>query len=433
MSDMKKLFFVVILVFVAVACNKKYADTDAGFGSLKISAITDRSVISIQSRAVNLNPETYFLTLQSDKGIAYSGPFPEGGILSNLPAGTYVGKLSSEAETFAEPAFDTPFYAATVNNIVITSGGTTSVEFVCKQMNAGVKFVYDPSLAAAGYGNIVPVITQSGHSLSYSGDNLTATGYFTAGNATLTLLNNDIPVQISKVTTEIPLTLMAKELWTITLMAVMPPTVNSTTIVASVDVLDIIDRTLDITIDPTYVPLVTLFSENFARCTGPNYPIAGEIFSTSGTGYTALTSESAIANAGLTGWTFVSGYTCKNGLKMGITATFATATTPPLTAIGETPTTITLTFMAANWETTQKGLKIDVIGAGSVGSPVNGIITLPVGTANGATISEASEMKQYTVVINDATQDTQIVFSPASTSGNNRYFLANVVVTTGGK
>jgi hypothetical protein len=174
---MKKLFFLSILIFFVAGCNKKYTGTDKGFGSLRVSAIIDRSVISIQSRAVNINPETYYLTLQSEQGIAYNGLFPEGGTISNLPAGTYIGKLSSGAAAFSQPAFDSPFYAATVNNIVITSGGTTPVEFICKQLNAGVKFVYDASLAAAGYANIVPVITQSGQSLNYSGANLMAILY----------------------------------------------------------------------------------------------------------------------------------------------------------------------------------------------------------------------------------------------------------------
>ena len=417
---MKKLFLLSVLVFFVVGCNKKYTKTDAGFGSLKISAITDRSVISIQSRAANLDTETYFLTLQSEQGrTVYNGQFPKGGTIPNLPAGTYTGKLSSEAVAFSTPAFDAPFYTATVNNIVITSGGTTHVDFVCTQSNAGVRFVYDNSLKTSGYEDIVPVITQSGNSLSYSDENSAATGYFSAGNAVLTLLDNDVPVNITSVSTQIPLTFMPKELWTITLKASM----TNSTITASVD-LNIIERLLDVTIDPGYIPTITVFRETFAKCTGPDYPIAGATFSTS-VSFPALTSA-----AGLTEWTFVSAYTCNQGLKMGVSATNGIATTPKLTAIGATHKTITLTFMAANWETTQKGLKVDVIGAGSVFSPAGGIIPLPAGTSNNGTISEASAMKQYTVVIENATQDTQIVFSPAADTGSNRYFLADITVTT---
>ena len=426
---MKKLFLVAVLALAVGACNKDYKSTDAGYGSLKISAIIDRSVISIQSRAVNIDPETYFLTLQSEQGaVAYNGLFPDGGIIPNLPAGKYIGRLRSDAAGFSEPAFDSPFYAATVNNIVITSGGTTSIEFLCKQLNAGARFIYDPSLVTAGYGDIVPVITQAGFSLNYSGGNLTSTGYFAVGDAVLTLLDDGTPVQISKITTEVPLTFMAKELWTITLKAVVPPIGGSAAIIAAVDVEDVIDRPLDITIDPTFSPVMTVFSENFANCGGPNYPIAGELFSTSAS-FPGLATAQAITNAGLTGWTFSTGYTCNNGLKMGTTSGAGIATTPKLTAIGAAPSTIVLTFTASNWETASRNIKVDVIGGGSIVSPDGGIITLPAGTSNGQVISEKSEMKQYTVIISGATQDTQIVFSPAAATSN-RYFLADITVVT---
>ena len=422
---MRKIFLFAVLALVSVACNKKYSGTDEGYGSLKISAIIDRSVISIQSRAVNINPETYFLTLQSDKGIVYNGVFPVGGTIPNLPAGTYTGRLKSEAAEFTVPAFDTPFYAATINNIAITSGGTTSVEFVCKQSNAGVKFIYDPSLAAAGYGGIVPVIAQSGYSLSYSGGNRAATGYFTAGNASLSLLDGETPVAISGSLTEIPLTLAAKELWTITLKAIAPPSDGDAAIIATVET-EIIDKFMEITIGAPVAS--TIFHENFEQCSGPNYPVAGETFSSSAS-FPSLATALAVTNAGLEGWTFVSGYTCNNGLKMGLASTNGIATTPELTAIGATPATIVITFMAANWETTAKGLKVDVIGDGAVVSPIGGTVTLPAGTSNGQVISEESAMKQYTVVISGATQNTQIVFSPSSSSGSNRYFLADVFVS----
>jgi len=426
-KPMKKLFGVTILVLVIGACNKDYTGTNAGYGSLRISAVIDRSVISIQSRAANIDPETYFLTLQSNQGIAYNDEFPAEGKVSDLPAGIYTGRLKSEMTEFTVPAFDSPFYAATVNNIVITSGGTSSVEFVCKQSNAGVKFIYDSSLSAAGYDNIIPVVEQSGHSLSYSDINKTATGYFAAGNATLKLFDEDEPVAIYGSSTEIPLTFGSKELWTITLKAVIPPGKGAAAITAIVDT-DVIDRSLEITIGAAVVTIV--FHENFASCiTGPNYPIEGATFSTTGTGYPSLATEQAIASASLTGWTFVNGYTCYNGLKMGIASpNHGTATTPPLIEIGETPTDVVLTFMAANWETLERRLKVEVTGGGSIVSPTDGIVTLPVGTGNNGTISAESAMQKYTVIIEGATKDTRIVFSPASTTGNNRYFLADVTV-----
>ena len=422
---MRKLLLFAILALVVVACNKDYTGTDAGYGSLKISAVIDRSVISIQSRAVNINPETYFLTIQSDQGIVYDDVFPVGGKISNLPAGTYTGELKSDAAGFTVPEFDSPFYVATVNNIVVTSGGTTSVDFVCKQLNSGVRFIYDSSLAAAGYGNIVPVVTQSGQSLNYSGANKNTTGYFASGNAILKLLDGGVPVAIYGSSTEIPLTFEPKELWTITLKAVVSPDSKSIADITAKVETDVIDRVLDVTIGAKITTIV--FQENFAKCAGPDYPIEGATFSSSG--FTnSLATEKAISDAGLTGWTFVSGYTCKNGLKMGIANGNGIATTPPLDKLSTTPKDVTLTFMAANWETASRSLKIEVTGAGSVASPVGGTISLPAGTSTGVTISAASAMQQYTVLINGATEDTRIVFSPSSATGNNRYFLSDVTV-----
>jgi len=428
---MRKLFLFTILVFAAIACNKKYTNTDAGYGSLKVTAITDRSVISIQSRAANLDPETYILTLQSDQGIAYNGVFPTGGTISDLPAGTYIGRLKSEATEFSIPAFDSPFYAATVNNIVITSGGTTPVEFVCRQANAGVKFIYDPSLEAAGYGDIVPVVTQAENSLNYSGSNRSETGYFAAGDVTIKLLDEDTPIQISGSSTEITLSLAARELWTITLKAVVTPDNGRATIAVTIDT-DVIERTLEITIGSavtTIDPALIVFSESFELCTGRNYPIAGETFSTNTTGAYALNSQEAIDGVGLTGWTFETGYTCNKGLRMGNGTANGTATTPPLTEIGATPTTVVLTFMAANWEPDAKNIRVEVEGDGAIASPNNGIIALPAGTSSGGVISESAAMKRYNVVINGATENTKIVFAPTlGNSSRNRYFLADITV-----
>ena len=410
---MRKLLLAAVLVLVAGACNKDYNDTDAGYGSLKVSAVIDQNA--------NINPETYFLTLQSDEGIAYNKAFPVGGEISDLPAGTYVGKLKSEAAEFAVPVFESPFYSTTVNNIVITSGGTTSVEFVCKQTNTGVKFIYDSSLGAAGYSNITPVITQSGHSLSYSGANKTSTGYFTAGNATLKLLNGDVPIMFGGSLTEIPLTLESKDPLTITLKAIVASDKHKAVITDT----DATHRSMEITIGATVIS--TVFSESFANCTGTNYPIAGETFNSSGYAG-SLASESALIRAGLSEWTLESAYSCNNGLKMGVTAGNGIAITPQLEALGTTPTNVTLTFMAANWETAQRTLRVGVTGDGSVVSPAGGTINLPSGTANGNVISTTSAMRQYTVTIEGATKDTRIVFSPSSSSGSNRYFLADVNV-----
>ena len=114
---------------------------------------------------------------------------------------------------------------------------------------------------------------------------------------------------------------------------------------------------------------------------------------------------------------------------MGNGTANGTATTPPLTEIGATPTTVVLTFMAANWEPTARNIKVEVEGDGVIASPNDGIVNLPAGTSGSEVISESAAMKRYNVVINGATENTKIVFAPTlGNSYRNRYFLADITV-----
>jgi hypothetical protein len=425
-------------VITLASCAKEPAAPEAtdGRGTLRVEAVANPAVIHIQgkTRAANLDVDTYHLTLQSGATIAYSGTIPEGGTIPDLPAGTYTGILRSEATDFTAPAFDTPFYSATATNLVITPGGTTPVSFDCRQSNAGVRFVYDSSLAAAGLGDIIPVIAQDGNNLTYSGTNHTATGYFAAGGATLTLTDGGAPVALSGGATSAPLTFAARELWTITLKAVAQS--GGAGIEVTLDQ-ETDNREQEFTLDPsdngggTPDPSAVLFSEDFAGCTGPAYPVEGATFDASAT-FPTLMMAQTIEDAGLTGWTFTNGYTCAGGLKMGKNTGVersGIATTPPLAALGDTPATVTLTFLAANVEAQARELTVGTTGAGSVTSPAGGAVALPVGTPDGETVSAGAAMKRYTVTIDGATRNTRIVFAPAATTGDSRYFLADVTVS----
>jgi hypothetical protein len=398
-----------------------------------VEASADPAVIQIQgkTRAANLDVTTYHLTLQSGATIAYSGTIPADGTIADLPAGSYTGILRSSATDFTAPAFDTPFYSATVEGIEITSGGTTPVAFDCRQSNVGVKFVYDASLTAAGLDDIIPVITQSENNLTYSGTDKDNTGYFAAGGATLTLTDGGAPGALSGGATSAPLTFAAREVWTITLKAVAQSG-GATGVEVSVDT-ETDNREQEITLDPdntdnTPDPSAIILSEDFAGCTGPAYPTEGAVFNASAT-FATITYAADAEEAGLEGWEFTNGFLCAGGVKMGKNAGVernGVAITPPLAGLGDTPATVTLTFLAANFEAQVRDLTISTTGAGSVTS---GTIALPAGTPDGETIAAGAAMKRYTVTIEGATQNTRIVFSPAATTGDNRYFLADVTVT----
>ncbi|MDR2882192.1 MAG: DUF4493 domain-containing protein [Alistipes sp.] len=426
-------------VFAAAAiftsCNRT-TDYETGYGSLAVSAWSDPTVIDVDSpaatRAANLDTKTYHLTLQSGTTVAYDGMIPADGKIENLPAGTYTGTLQSAQSRFTVPAFDAPFYSATAANIVITPGGTTPVAFLCRQINAGVRFVYDTSLATAGLGDIIPVIAQGAGSLAYSGTNRNATGHFTPGGATLTLTLDGTPLTVAGAGS-VPMTLAAREVWTVTLR--VNPNNGGVGIEAELDT-ETDGRDMEITVDPsgggdggnnggTPGPAMVVFAADFAKCTGPAYPAEGATFNASAW-FPTLTLLSAIEAAGLSGWTFENGYLCAGGLKMGNMAgtTGGTATTPPLAALGDTPATVVLTFLAANFESAPAGLAVSVTGGGSVAS--GGSITLPAGTPDGGTIAASAAMKRYTVTITGATAATRVVISSAAA---NRYFLADLNVS----
>jgi hypothetical protein len=367
---------------------------------------------------------------------AYDGILPEEGMIPDLPAGSYTGTLRSEREAFTlVPAFDTPRYSATVEGIVIPPGATASVEFVCRQTNAGVRFLYDPSLAEAGYGDAVPVLALGSHDLEYSGGDKDNTGYFMPGTAVLTLTDGGVPLTLSGASSS-SLRLSERELWTVTLTTAASQGTGGSGITASVDT-ETIGRELTVTVGPPAdkpAPPVTppadgktLLRETFARCAGSAYPVAGAVFNSSAA-YPALNTPERIAAAGLGGWELNNAYTCAGGLKMGKGGTGGTATTPPLSALGGATADVVVTLLAAGWEAAPIGLRVSVVGGGRVVSPAGGVLSLSAGTPNGKVVAPSSAMTRYAVAIDGATRDTRIVFAPAADKGNNRYFLADITV-----
>ncbi len=386
------------------------------------------------TRAANLDTKTYHLTLKSGATTAYEGTMPAGGKIENIPAGTYTGTLRSTPAEFAAPAFDTPVYSATVSGIKVTAGGSTPVDFDCAQTNAGVKFVYDASLATAGMAAVVPVVAQGNNNLAYSGANKSATGYFKAGAAALTLTLDGKPLTVGG-SGSVPLTLAAQEVWTVTLKANAPS--GGAGITVEVDP-GTENNDTAVTLDPPGTPANPadmVLAQDFAACTGPALPVAGAVFNAKAT-YAGISGSSATA-AGLAGWTLGSGVArAQGGVRIGQSqpnfttgATAGSITTPALAALGSETTAVTVSFRAANHETAPGGITVSVSGGGTVSSPLGGAISLPAGTADGATIAESAAMKPYTVVVTGATSATCITFTTASNTVVNRFFLSDIKVS----
>lgn len=220
-------------------------------GSIVLSPQIVLDADNISTRATSTDWTTYtVIVTDSESTEVFKGTFPSGGIIRDLPVGNYTVKLTSHPGGFAAPAFDTQVYEGS-ETAAVTKGGSTPVHITCYQANAGVYFVYDPSLAAAGLDDVVPTVTQQEGALEYSGDYDAATGYFLPKTATLTVMNGSTPIKIDD-QIERELDLQAKQLWQITLK--VGASGGGVTVTAEIDV-TVIDKKADFELEVPSVPV----------------------------------------------------------------------------------------------------------------------------------------------------------------------------------
>ena len=188
-----------------------------------------------------------------------------------------------------------------------------------------------------------------------------------------------------------------------------------------------VDITVSTAADNVYVAGSESFTLNINQPAGKETaaPAVKEIFSeswssTAGTGGNDDSWSGSIASGDIVadniGWTYGNGYGAKDCVRLGKSSSgMGTATTPKLGTAG----TLKLTFRAAAWdaskEATEDALELSTVGGGTI-TPAK------VSLAKGAWGS-------YEATITNATADTQIKFSGKNT-GNNRFFLDDVVVTS---
>jgi hypothetical protein len=244
---MKNFWLPVLLASASVvSCGKEPAPAKPsdGTGTLLLAPAVNGNVTDIVTRAnTPLTDFTgYTLTLDGD-GTAEM-PCPADGKVTGLVPGNYNVTLSNMTDGFV-PAFDAPRYGGT-KAATVAAGGETPVAIVLTQANAGMKFIYDPSLAAAGLDAMTATVTQGVDALRYEGANRNSIGHFAPGEVTLTLDNNGETVTIGGNANK-KYTLAAKELWTITLKVSVAAT-GGMTVSAGIDV-TVTDREDEVTVD----------------------------------------------------------------------------------------------------------------------------------------------------------------------------------------
>lgn len=180
----KKILAFAILYFAYLAA----VATLAGCDSLRDDTSREPAVIStsfcvantlLATRAGSADTNSFILSIRNSGGdVIYDGLYGLKPAEISIPAGAY--NLSVVSENFNAPAWETPVYGDSVD-IVVASGETANVSFVCRMLNTGVRIRMSERYLSKFPGSLV--VEQENGSLSYS-HNEQRFGYFCAGNAT---------------------------------------------------------------------------------------------------------------------------------------------------------------------------------------------------------------------------------------------------------
>lgn len=217
-----------------------------GKGHIVLKATTTDHTIKkeISSRATPTDDfSTYYVKLNGPENKTV--PYPSTGKIENLKEGSYTVTVMSH-ETTPNPAFDVQHYVGSCTaKVVADTSADATVE--CTQANAGVFFIYDASLKELGL-DLVPTVTQGTHVLEYKNANKEAKGYFTPGNAVLTIKNGNEPWLFNGKESE-TLSLKTKELWEVTLAAKESED-GGINIKVTVEVIDTANESTTFTVSP---------------------------------------------------------------------------------------------------------------------------------------------------------------------------------------
>jgi len=204
------------MLLVLVACSEKKEINPDERGSLYIASTVD---ITATRAEADVNQFTLILENMSNSEVAISKQFSEfpNGMVEDVPVGNYELTLTSHPDGFV-PAFEDPWYQGLKSQVPVTSGRTTMVSVECVQANAGITFIYDPSLAEVGLGDIVPEMTQDDVTLYFQGDNREAKAYFLPKQVELKIKHGDDYLTIGGKKSQM-LDLGKEQLWETTLKA----------------------------------------------------------------------------------------------------------------------------------------------------------------------------------------------------------------------
>lgn len=219
MSHMKKLLFAALLIPLGLlSCKHNEVDGGVGKGtSILIQSTTDEGVIIRETRAQNLND--YWLSVSGPEEYSLERLLGSERTITGIDPGSYTVTLTSmKEEDFNLPALNRPIYRGTATETVV-SNISTKFTIVARQMNVGVKFVFDESVVehyADPKGTVAHSINAAKTMTLGPADEGVNTAYFEAPNTLrVTFTDGGTPVKIGG-KEYVDINASPRELWTIT-------------------------------------------------------------------------------------------------------------------------------------------------------------------------------------------------------------------------
>ena len=170
---MKRIYVWLAVALLAVSCDslKIRENTGGGVISFKINS----AIISeIQKKAVKaaaslqLDTNKFLLSVYSTGGAKiYEGLYGERPSEMIVVAGSYDIKIRSS--NFSIPEFDKPLFGDN-QTIDVSEDNITAVEFICRQLNAGIKLLFSKSFIDEFRGSGVKLMNDNGSILYAYGE-----------------------------------------------------------------------------------------------------------------------------------------------------------------------------------------------------------------------------------------------------------------------
>lgn len=230
---MRKILTLILGVLLIASCSDDVS-TISGNGSIALditkSVLVDTKTMDTRSAGASFDLGEYTMTVNGTETA-----IPADGAIENLPTGPYTIELTNLASSGNySPTFDDPRYSGSVE-VMVLPDNITPAKIELRQVNAGVRFIFDSSLDELGLGGVTPQVEGGGSTLDYSADR-EAIGYFMPGGLKIRIYDGNEVVTIDG-EDSMDVEVGSTQLWEVTLRGSISDN-GSLQIAATVDVIE---------------------------------------------------------------------------------------------------------------------------------------------------------------------------------------------------